>query len=105
VRDNADGRALRSRAPEAARPADADHGYAGRLVAIGMLCVAWWKAAAPAVDAFLILAPRPGAFTPRPESRHHVARSGTTCAGGHDDLRESSRIRPRLDEVGESPPT
>ena len=49
---------------------------AGWLAAVGLgvLFVAWWKAMALVLGAFLLLVPVLGAFTPRPQSDHYVAR-------------------------------
>ena len=41
-------------------------------VGLGMLFVAWWKAVALVVGAFLVLVPALGALTPRAMSAHYV---------------------------------
>jgi hypothetical protein len=38
---------------------------------LGVLFVAWWKAVALVVGAFVLLVPVAGSFTPRPMSRHY----------------------------------
>jgi len=40
-------------------------------IGLGMLFVAWWKAVALVVGAFVLLVPVIGSFTPRPLSRHY----------------------------------
>lgn len=40
----------------------------------GLLFVAWWKAVALVVGAFLVLTPVMGSFTPRPRSEHFLKR-------------------------------
>lgn len=42
-------------------------------VGLGVLFVAWWKAMALVLGAFLLLVPLLGALTPRPEADHYVA--------------------------------
>ena len=84
---------------------------AGWPVALGfgMLFVAWWKAVALAVGAFLILVPVLGALTPRPESRHYLDRIRddlqARIANGGRDVKELARILERLDEISRTPPT
>jgi len=41
---------------------------------IGLIFVAWWKAVALVVGAFLVMVPVLGAFTPRAQSYHYVER-------------------------------
>jgi hypothetical protein len=41
---------------------------------IGLLFIAWWKAAALVVGAFLLLVPVIGSLTPRPMSAHYLER-------------------------------
>ncbi len=57
------GQSLRTLALVAAWPA---------AIGIGMLFVAWWKAVALVVGAFLLLVPLTGSFMPRPMSAHYV---------------------------------
>jgi hypothetical protein len=42
-------------------------------VALGVLFIAWWKAIALVLAAFLLLVPVFGTLAPRPESGHYVA--------------------------------
>ena len=84
---------------------------AGWPVALGfgMLFVAWWKAVALAVGAFLILVPVLGALTPRPGSRHYLDRIRADLqariAKGGGDVNELAQILARLDELSQTPPT
>jgi hypothetical protein len=78
-------------------------------VGIGMLFVAWWKAVALVVGAFLILVPALGVLTPRPGSRHYVARIRDDLRrrinGGGRDVAELRGILERLDELTGPPST
>jgi predicted anti-sigma-YlaC factor YlaD len=78
-------------------------------IGLGMLFVAWWKAVALGVGAFLILVPLLGAFTPRPGSQHYVVRLRgdllRRIGEGGRDVEELRRILGRLDEIAGNPPT
>jgi hypothetical protein len=72
-------------------------------VGIGMLFVAWWKAVALVVGAFLILVPTLGVLTPRPESPHYVTRIRgdlrRRIASGGRDVAELRGILEGLDRI------
>ena len=70
---------------------------------LGMAFIAWWKAIALVVGAFLLLVPALGALTPRANSAHYLAAiradlERRLAAGGDDDgaLRE---VLARLDRL------
>lgn len=70
---------------------------------LGLLFIAWWKAVALVLAAFVLLVPLLGSFTPRASSRHYLDRiradlARRIAAGGRDagKLREIAR---RLDEL------
>jgi hypothetical protein len=72
-------------------------------VALGLLFVAWWKAVALAVGAFLVLVPVIGSFTPRAGSAHYVrqirADLERRIARGGRDAPELREILERLDRL------
>ncbi|MGH6914268.1 MAG: hypothetical protein ACREH3_11250 [Geminicoccales bacterium] len=78
-------------------------------IGLGMMFVAWWKATALVVAAFLFLVPLLGALTPRPVSRHYVARIREDLrrriAKGGRDVEELRGILERLDGIIRGPPT
>ena len=78
-------------------------------IGLGILFVAWWKAVALGVGAFLILVPLLGALTPRPGSQHYVARLRgdlrRRIGEGGRDVEELRRILGRLDEITGNWPT
>jgi hypothetical protein len=78
-------------------------------IGLGMLFVAWWKAMALVAAAFALLVPLLGAFTPRPGSRHYVARLRDDLrrriGHGGRDIEELRQILERLDEISRNPPT
>ncbi|MGH6895469.1 MAG: hypothetical protein ACREJ5_02825 [Geminicoccaceae bacterium] len=78
-------------------------------IGLGMMFVAWWKATALVVAAFLLLVPLLGALTPRPVSRHYVARIREDLrrriAKGGRDVEELRGILERLDRIAGNPPT
>jgi len=67
---------------------------------LGVSFIAWWKAVALVIGAFLLLVPVLGAFTPRPMSAHYLERIRNDLerrmAG---DGREAERLRPVLERV------
>jgi hypothetical protein len=78
-------------------------------VGFGMMLVAWWKAVALALRAFVILVPVLGALTPRPESHYYLDRIRADLrariANGGGDVKELAQILARLDELSQTPPT
>jgi phosphatidylglycerophosphate synthase len=78
-------------------------------IGIGMLFVAWWKAVALAVGAFLILVPLLGSLTPRAASEHYVTRIRADLrqriARGGRDAEELHRLLERIDQVSAGRPT
>jgi hypothetical protein len=69
-------------------------------VGLGMLFVAWWKAVALVVGAFLVLVPVLGALTPRAMSAHYLGAiradlERRLAQGGSD----ASRLRPLLEHL------
>jgi hypothetical protein len=76
-------------------------------VGLGMLFVAWWKAMALVVGAFLVLVPALGALTPRAMSAHYLQAiradlERRLTSGGP----EATQLRPLLDHLHrlEGPP-
>lgn len=72
-------------------------------IALGLLFVAWWKAVALVVGAFLVLVPLLGSFTPRAGSAPYVRQIRADLArriadGGRDTL-ELRQILERLDRL------
>jgi hypothetical protein len=78
-------------------------------IGLGMSFVAWWKAMALVIAAFLILVPLLGALTPRAGSQHYVARLRgdlrRRIGEGGRDVEELRRILGRLDEIAGRPMT
>jgi hypothetical protein len=78
-------------------------------IGVGMLFVAWWKAVALVVAAFLILVPLLGTLTPRAESEHYVARIKDDLrhriAHGGRDVDELRRLLERIDQITGPEPT
>jgi hypothetical protein len=75
---------------------------------IGMLFVAWWKAAALVAGAFLLLVPVIGSLMPRPMSAHYLDRiradlEQRLSRGGHDAA-PLRRIIERLDALSADRP-
>ena len=72
-------------------------------VALGVLFVAWWKAMALVLGAFLLLVPALGALTPRPRSDHYVARIRADLlrriARGGRDAGQLREVLDRLDRI------
>jgi len=77
-------------------------------IGLGMLFVAWWKAVALVVGAFVVLVPLLGALTPRPGSAHYVVRIRDDLrdriAKGGRDARDLRRLLERLEGIS-GPPT
>jgi len=77
-------------------------------IGLGMLFVAWWKAVALVVGAFVLLVPVLGALTPRPGSAHYVVRIRDDLrdriAKGGRDAQDLRRLLERLDRIT-APPT
>jgi hypothetical protein len=74
-------------------------------IGLGMLFVAWWKAVALVVGAFVLLVPVIGSFTPRPMSRHYrnsiradlerrIARGGREAAALGATLEQLDALNP-----------
>jgi hypothetical protein len=76
---------------------------------IGMLFIAWWKAAALVVGAFLLLVPLIGSFLPRPTSAHYVNRIRADLerrvALGGRDAGQLRHILAQLDQITRQGPT
>jgi hypothetical protein len=74
----------------------------------GMLFVAWWKAAALVVAAFLLLVPVIGSFLPRPMSGHYVDQIRSDLeqrvARGGPDAAQLRRILAQLDALSRRGP-
>jgi len=74
----------------------------------GMLFIAWWKAAALVVGAFLLLVPVLGALTPRAMSAHYVQRLradvARRVAAGAPDADRLRRLLQHLDGLSVPPP-
>ena len=72
-------------------------------VGLGMLFVAWWKAMALVLGAFLLLVPALSALTPRPQSAHYVARIRADLrrrvARGGRDAAQLRELLDRLDQI------
>jgi hypothetical protein len=73
---------------------------------IGMLFIAWWKAAALVAGAFLLLVPVAGSFMPRPMSAHHLDRIRSDlerrvdrCARDGPDRRQLERILGQIEAI------
>lgn len=70
---------------------------------LGIAFIAWWKAVALLLAAFLVLVPLLGSLTPRPMSPHYLAciRSDLArrIAAGTRDAGELRRVIARLDRV------
>lgn len=77
-------------------------------IGLGMSFVAWWKAMALVLGAFLVLVPLLGPLTPRPGSAHYVARLRDDLrrriARSGRDVEELRRLLNRLDEIARDPP-
>ena len=77
------------------------------VLGIGMLFVAWWKAAALVAGAFLLLVPAIGSLMPRPMSAHYVERIRSDLAqrvarcvrDGGRDAPQLKRILEQLDAI------
>ena len=74
----------------------------------GMLFIAWWKAAALVVGAFLLLVPVLGALTPRAMSAHYVQRLradvARRVAAGAPDAERLRHLLQHLDGLSVPPP-
>jgi predicted anti-sigma-YlaC factor YlaD len=74
---------------------------------LGMLFVAWWKAAALVVGAFLVLVPVLGALTPRAMSAHYVRSLRGDVArrlvAGAPDAERLRRLLRHLDRLSAPP--
>jgi hypothetical protein len=71
---------------------------------IGMLFIAWWKAAALVVGAFLLLVPAIGSFMPRPMSAHYLDRirfdlGQRLAQGARESGRDVGRLRRVLEQL------
>jgi hypothetical protein len=74
---------------------------------IGMLFIAWWKAAALVAGAFLLLVPVIGSLMPRPMSAHYLdrirsdleQRVAQATRGGGRDAPQLKRILEQLDAL------
>jgi hypothetical protein len=73
---------------------------------LGMLFVAWWKAAALVAAAFLLLVPVLGSLMPRPMSAHHLDRIRADLerrvargAGGARDAGQLERILEQIEAI------
>jgi len=77
------------------------------VVGLGMLFVAWWKAVALVVGAFLLLVPVLGALTPRAMSAHYVrairADLERRLADGGPDALQLRSILEHLDRLSGPP--
>jgi len=77
-------------------------------VGLGMLFVAWWKAVALVVGAFLLLVPVLGALTPRAMSAHYVqairADLERRLARGGADATQLRPLLEHLDRLSGPPP-
>ncbi|HSA82750.1 MAG TPA: hypothetical protein VLE23_18170 [Geminicoccaceae bacterium] len=77
-------------------------------VGLGMLFVAWWKAVALVVGAFLLLVPALGALTPRAMSAHYVrairADLERRLAAGDADAAQLRPLLAHLDRLKGPPP-
>jgi hypothetical protein len=76
---------------------------------VGMLLIAWWKAAALVAGAFLLLVPVAGSLMPRPMSAHHLDRIRSDLerrvARSGKDGRDTERLRHILGQIASiSPP-
>lgn len=76
---------------------------------IGLAFVAWWKAVALVVGAFLVLIPVLGAFTPRSFSRHYIERIRADLerrlAQGVSEEPQLREILHCVDRLGDDGPT
>ena len=74
---------------------------------LGMLFIAWWKAVALVVGAFLLLVPVLGALTPRAMSAHYVLRLradvARRLAAGAPDAERLRRLLRHLDGLSAPP--
>ena len=72
-------------------------------VGLGVLFVAWWKAMALVIGAYVGLVPLLGALTPRPQSAHYVARIRADLrrrvARGGRDAAQLRELLDRLDQI------
>jgi hypothetical protein len=70
---------------------------------IGMLFIAWWKAAALVAGAFLLLVPVIGSLMPRPMSAHYLDRIRSDleqrAAQGARDRRDAERLRRIIEQL------
>ena len=77
-------------------------------VGLGMLFVAWWKAVALVVGAFLVLVPVLGALTPRAMSAHYLrairADLERRLAAGEMDALQLRPLLEQLDRLTAPPP-
>lgn len=68
---------------------------------IGLMFIAWWKVVALVLASFVLLVPVMGSLTPRPSSRHFVARIRgdlwRRIARGDPDPAELDRLASELD--------
>jgi hypothetical protein len=79
---------------------------------IGMLFIAWWKAAALVAGAFLLLVPVIGSLMPRPMSAHYLEQIRSdleqrVAQGARDrgrDTQRLERILAQLDALGRRAP-
>jgi hypothetical protein len=74
------------------------------VLGIGMLFVAWWKAAALVVGAFLLLVPAIGSLMPRPMSAPYVERIRSDLAQrvarcGRDGRRAAPQLKRILEQL------
>jgi hypothetical protein len=74
---------------------------------LGLVFIAWWKAVALVVGAFMVLVPVLGALTPRPLSRHYLECIGTDLAArianDADDTEELRRALDVIDQLSREP--
>jgi hypothetical protein len=77
------------------------------VLGLGMLFVAWWKAAALVIGAFALLVPVLGALTPRAMSAHYVgslrADVARRLAAGAPDAERLRRLLQHLDRLSAPP--
>lgn len=74
---------------------------------LGLVFIAWWKAVALVVGAFLVLVPVLGALTPRPLSHHYLERIRADLmeriARGDGETEELRRILDAIDQLSREP--
>jgi hypothetical protein len=66
---------------------------------IGMLFIAWWKAAALVAGAFLLLVPVIGSFMPRPMSAHYLDRIRSDLEQRVAQSAKDGRDAPQLERI------